>query len=154
DPGGSGASSCSVSGTLCPSGSVQCDQACCSRSCGPTGGENGKNVCQNPSGCHPVGELCRADSDCCGISCSKTNPSDQFGRCANQATACKEAGQICKVGGSASCSSSNNCCEPPGMASGTCNNSPEKCCHLDALNIPRCLMVNVGDCTVIPPAGT
>src|SRR5262249_7052294 len=119
DVGGHGASQCNVAGTLCPPGNVQCDQSCCSRSCGPTGGLNGNNVCQNPSGCHPVGELCRADTDCCGLTCSKSNATDEFGRCSNKANACNQPGQICKAGGSNSCSTSNDCCEPPGLSSGT-----------------------------------
>src|SRR5262249_29799210 len=137
-PGGNGAGTCNVSGTLCPSGAVQCDISCCSRACGPIGGENRKNLFPKPSGRPPAGELCQKPSDCCGTNCSKTNPTDQYGRC-DKGNACSTAGQTCKVGGTDSCSVANNCCEPPGMPSGTCNNSPELCCKLDSEKIPRCL---------------
>jgi hypothetical protein len=166
DAGGTGTGGCNIAGTVCPPGDVQCEQACCSRSCGPTGGLNGFNVCQNPSGCHPIAELCRNNSDCCGwagspdpkdgqpTECQKNSPTDEFGRCGQQGNSCKEPGMICKVGGTNSCSSGNNCCETIGTPSGNCNSKPEECCGLDAQRIPRCLIHYVGNCQVKPPAGT
>jgi hypothetical protein len=163
---GGGAGGCSPSGTVCSTGTGPggvCEQSCCSRSCGPFGGQNGFRVCQPPSGCHPTGEICRAHSDCCGwsgspdpkkgfVECDKP-ANAEFGRC-NNGNACREPGSICKVGGSLSCSAENNCCETLGQPSGNCNNTPENCCRQDALGIPRCLVAFRGDCKVKPPPGT
>ena len=170
-PLGGGASQCKPSGTVCgvdTSGGLtepgQCEVSCCSRSCGPYGGQNGFRVCQPPSGCRPTGEVCRADSDCCGwsgspdpkmgfVQCSKSSPTHEFGRC-NNGNACREPGSICKVGGSESCSAENNCCETLNQPSGNCNSNPANCCAKDALGIPRCLVKYVGDCSEPPPAGS
>jgi hypothetical protein len=136
-----------------------CGGACCSRSCAPYG-VAGVPVCQPPSGCHPTGELCRADSDCCGwsgspdpkkgfVHCSKASSTQEFGRCDN-GTACREPGSICKPA-NYSCNAENNCCDPVGQPSNYCNNNPENCCRRDSLGIPRCLVKPV-DCAGAPPA--
>ncbi len=158
---------CYVAGTVvtCTPG-TPCTQSCCSRACGPTGGRNGKTVCQNPSGCHPEGELCQVDSDCCGwdpsvqpnggppMICVKKTSTDEYGRCGSGG-GCVEPGGICKVGGADSCSTANNCCETLGQPPGqNCNSNPENCCRQDSLGIPRCLTRYVGDCSTPVPVGT
>jgi hypothetical protein len=161
-----GTTGCTPAGQSCGAGTdggVQCDQSCCSRSCGPL--TTPIKVCEPPSGCHPTGELCRSDDDCCGnpkqppplkgpVHCSKASPTQAFGRCDNGG-ACREPGSICKVGGTASCSAENNCCEPNGaVGKDYCNSNPANCCKQDALGIPRCVM-NAYDCAGgPPPAGT
>ncbi|MGH7294516.1 MAG: hypothetical protein ACRELB_06280, partial [Polyangiaceae bacterium] len=71
----SGPANCGmVDGQLCggsggtsflDSGLPVCGGPCCSRSCAPWG-HTGVLVCQPASGCHPVGDLCVTDVDCCG----------------------------------------------------------------------------------------
>jgi hypothetical protein len=165
-----GVSGCSPAGTICgaplsgDAGGPSCTSACCTRACGPSGATN-IPVCQPASGCHPTGEVCRADSDCCGwsgsaaagvqvngpVSCSKSSPTQEFGRCDNGG-ACREPGSICKPA-EYQCSAENNCCEHPDFASSYCNNNPENCCRRDALGIPRCL-VKPGDCAAPVPVDT
>ncbi len=163
-----GIGNCLVAGTVTAcAGAGPCEQACCSRACGSVGASPGYKVCQNPSGCHPVGELCQVNSDCCGWEgspdpkagapqvCVKNNEADQYGRCGPGGASCKEPGLICKEGGDNSCSTANNCCETLGQPPNqNCNNHPENCCRLDALGIPRCLIRYVGDCTQPVPQGT
>jgi hypothetical protein len=119
-------------------------------------------VCQPPSGCSPTGEICRNDSDCCGwsgapdpvvgpVSCSKSDPAQEFGRCDNGGS-CREPGSICKPSTEA-CSAENNCCENADLPSGYCNAHPDNCCRKDKLGIPRCI-IKPGDCTTPPPPGT
>src|SRR5262249_6268824 len=153
--------SCLVAGTLtaCTGLNAQgyaCNQACCSRSCGTSGASNGATICEPPSGCAPLGELCQTNSDCCGntkpggLQCDKASPTAQFGRCGSE-NAWSKAGEICKLATiSLACSVANNCCEPSGLASGTCNSSPELCCGQDELGIPRCLL----NATCSNPGGT
>jgi hypothetical protein len=167
--GGGVPSGCAPSGTVCGTGTdagtnFNCDQNCCSRSCGYYGALSGFRVCEPPSGCRPTGEVCRSDSDCCGwsgapdpvkgpVSCSKATPTSEFGRCDNGG-ACREPGSICKTGDGDSCSAENNCCEHSSLPANYCNDHPENCCNKDALGIPRCLIKPV-DCTgAAPPAGT
>lgn len=165
-----GVPGCSPAGVICGaplSGNEtgpSCTSACCTRACGPYGTTN-IPVCQPASGCHPTGELCRADSDCCGwagsatagiqvdgpVHCSKSSATQEFGRCDNGGS-CREPGSICKPA-DYQCSAENNCCEHPDFPSSYCNSNPENCCRRDALGIPRCL-VKPGDCTAPIPAGT
>lgn len=125
--------------------------------CAAAGALSGFRVCQPPSGCRPTGEVCRADSDCCGwsgapdpvmgpVTCSKASPTAEFGRCDNGGS-CREPGSICKPGDGDSCSAENNCCEHSTLPSNYCNNNPENCCKKDSLGIPRCLIkpVDCGD---------
>jgi hypothetical protein len=101
-------------------------------------------VCQPPSGCHPTGELCQTDADCCGSStqpqntqnvhCSKA-PGATIGRC-NNGQACRAAGQVCKLA-TTSCNAENNCC------AGNVNRDPTVC-QQDILGIPRCTIVGGG----------
>jgi hypothetical protein len=178
-PAGTGSGDCKTTGTVCATtvdggGTGACDQSCCSKSCGPFGGANSFKVCQPASGCRPTGEICQGDIDCCGsaasgtilgipvtgaVTCNKGTLADggttPFGKCSNNPS-CNEPGALCKTGGDTSCSVSNNCCEPPNMPSGTnCNNSPELCCRLDALFIPRCSVTGTLNCDGgVPAAGT
>jgi hypothetical protein len=97
-------------------------------------------ICQPPSGCHPTGEICTADADCCGgkgqpggsVTCSKSNPSDAVGRCDN-GQSCRPAGAICKLA-TMSCNAENNCC------AGNANQNPFVC-QQDILGVPRCTML-------------
>lgn len=161
-----GATQCSPKGSVCGTSTTtppDCGGTCCSRVCAPTGAAPGFMICQPPSGCSPTGELCRADSDCCGwsgspqplngpVSCSKSSPTQEFGRCDN-GTACREPGSICKPSNE-SCSAENNCCEPNNAPKDVnCNKNPEDCCRKDALGIPRCLMTYT-TCAAPVPAGT
>jgi hypothetical protein len=116
-----------------------CGGDCCSRACAPY--RSGLFICQPPSGCHPTGELCQNDGDCCGFggvqgqtgtgSCSKSSPNDPVGRCDN-GNACRPAGAICKLA-TMSCNAENNCC------AGNVNQNPFVC-QQDILGIPRCTM--------------
>jgi hypothetical protein len=128
-------------GTLNEAGVPSCGGSCCSRSCFPYG-PTGVDICEPPSGCHPVGEICRQDTDCCNsvsfpgqdagngsIRCSKANPNDPVGRC-DQGTACNGAGEVCKLK-STSCNAADNCCV------GNVNQNP-LVCQQDILGIPRC----------------
>jgi hypothetical protein len=145
-----GATGCAVAGEVCGAGAntdgggavndaglPSCGGDCCSRACAPY--RTGVLICQPPSGCHPTGEVCRTDADCCGYggeqgvtgvgNCSKANPNDPVGRCDN-GNACRPAGAICKLA-VGSCNAENNCC------SGNVNQNPFVC-QQDILGIPRC----------------
>jgi hypothetical protein len=148
-PAASGAGNCRIAGEVCGAGAVDggvsysdagipaCGGDCCSRACAPYG-PTGVMICQPASGCRPVGEICRDDSDCCGspglpggngtIHCSKEEGSP-VGRCDN-GNACNPAGAICKLEGT-SCNAANNCC------AGNVNQNPYVCLQ-DLLGIPRC----------------
>lgn len=160
-----GATQCLPAGTLCAGGSTalydggplppcggSSTEKCCSRSCAPFG-STGVLVCQAMSGCRSVGELCRADADCCGapgvpndptgnasVRCSKA-PGAAIGRCDN-GTACRPNGAVCKLS-SYMCAAENNCC------AGNVNTTPEAC-QPDSLGIPRC--TGAGNCTGVDPA--
>jgi hypothetical protein len=151
----SGAGGCTTAGEVCGGGGVydggalpECGGECCSRSCLPYA-PTGRFVCQPPSGCHPTGEICKEDVDCCGsatqpdgdrskITCSKESGS-AFGRCA-QGNACTPAGGICRLQ-ARECNSNANCCSG--------NVLQQNSCKQDALGIPRCLYAAV-DCTQAP----
>lgn len=145
-----GTTGCLIAGEVCSGGAVitdagipACGGECCSRACAPYG-PTGVLVCQPPSGCHPTGEVCVDDSDCCGAPgvpggngsgmCSKA-AGEPTGRCDN-GNACRPAGAVCKLATS-SCNAENNCC------AGNVNIDPSVC-QQDLLGIPRC--TGVGDC--------
>jgi hypothetical protein len=124
-----------VQGTVCSG----CGD-CCSRLCAPYG-PTGVKICQPPSGCRIVGELCLEDKDCCGGdpttdlpgagngSCDKS-PGDLVGRCRN-VQSCSPQGNICHYQ-DYTCSISsapNKCCDGVGNSG---------VCQLDTLGIPRC----------------
>jgi hypothetical protein len=105
-------------------------------------------ICQPPSGCHPTGELCYTDSDCCGgpgnpdyaradVKCRK-EPGYAVGRC-DQGNACAPAGDICRLA-STSCNDTDRCC------AGTVQQNPDVC-RQDSLGIPRCGAGTTIDCT-------
>jgi hypothetical protein len=147
-----GASQCTSAGEVCGAGADYmggelpvCGGECCSKACFPYG-PTGVLICQPPSGCRPTGELCKADSDCCGslgnldgatskVKCQKKD-GNPVGRC-DSGNSCTPAGGICRLQTS-SCSANANCC-----AGNTLNNDT---CRKDALGIPRCLYQPV-DCT-------
>ena len=114
-----------------------CGGPCCSRACAPWG-PTGVLVCQPASGCHVVGDLCTADSDCCGsaglpggsgkpVTCDITPPAT-LGICRNP-MGCKPDGDVCKLK-TMSCNSSCDCC------SGNCET--QDTCKQDNMGVPRC----------------
>jgi hypothetical protein len=151
----SGATGCLSAGEVCSGGAVYdpanplptCGGECCSRACFPYG-PTGVLICQPPSGCHPTGENCREDLDCCGaegrpdgetamITCNKEDGAD-VGRC-NNGNSCTPAGGICRLA-DVSCNANANCC-----AGNTVTSDPPTC-KQDNLGIPRCLAAGI-DCT-------
>jgi hypothetical protein len=150
----SGSGGCTTAGTVCgPTGPCN-SNPCCSRSCEPYAA-TGVSICQPPSGCHPTGELCQKDTDCCGAAglpngdeakttCNKAAGAT-IGRC-GQGNKCSPAGSICRLA-AFSCESTDRCC------SGTVQQVKTNCVQ-DNLGIPRCLGGAAVDCTNPPPAGT
>ncbi len=153
-----GPSNCGmVDGQLCggsgPDGGVvyvdgglpRCGGGCCSRACAPWG-PTGVLVCQPASGCHPVGDLCTQDSECCGasgiaggstkpVTCVITAPST-VGVC-RLPMGCKPNGDVCRLA-AMQCSETCDCC------SGNCH---QNTCLQDNLGVPRCAFgqcVNAG----------
>ncbi len=148
------ATSCSVDGTSCNGCSTT--PRCCSGFCAPFGA-SGATICQPASGCHVLGDLCHATTDCCGgdvasglpgaglVICVPDPTHPQIGTCSmanpnncpnNQPTCkntCQPEGDVCHFKGVGGCSSNSfpaNCCGAPGSASGMC--------QLDKLGVPRC----------------
>jgi hypothetical protein len=120
-----------------------CGGACCSRSCGPYG-PTGILVCQPASGCHPVGDLCTKDDDCCGamgilggsmkpVTCNLGQ--NGVGICTNP-MGCKPNGDVCKLK-TMSCNSSCDCC------AGNCETMDT--CKQDNVGVPRCSNLNCQD---------
>lgn len=108
-----------------------CGGACCSKAAA-TGG-SGLTLCQSPSGCHPTGEVCAADADCCGgatgnARCAKAG-ADKLGRCEQVGAACHAAGSLCGVTGSA-CGGDASCC----------SGSTADSCRHDLLGTLRCTL--------------
>ncbi|HSQ64695.1 MAG TPA: hypothetical protein VLM85_15835 [Polyangiaceae bacterium] len=143
---------CTIDGMLCGGGTVtytdgglpSCGGSCCSRSCAPWG-PNSVLVCQPASGCHPAGDVCVNDVDCCGgwlgqTTCNKASPTDKTGVCGNP-TGCKPNGDICRLQTN-QCNATDNCCSG--------NVQQYDTCHQDNLGIPRCSYA--GDAGCIPPA--
>ncbi|HSQ62289.1 MAG TPA: hypothetical protein VLM85_03715, partial [Polyangiaceae bacterium] len=91
-------------------------------------------VCQPASGCHPVGDLCHENSDCCGG--ADPNPKELClfpfdggpGNCSNP-TGCKPNGDICRLVTN-QCNATDNCCSGYVEDAGTCRQ--------DNLGVPRC----------------
>jgi hypothetical protein len=147
-----GATGCAGAGEVCGDGATYaggplptCGGECCSRACFPYG-PTGVLVCQPPSGCHPTGELCTKDTDCCGaaglpdgdksdVHCEKVG-TNTVGRCDN-GHACSPAGAICRLQ-SIQCNANADCCAGNVLQNDTC--------HQDNLGIPRCLGAEI-DCT-------
>jgi hypothetical protein len=125
-----------------------CGGACCSRSCAPWGPTQ-VLICQPASGCHPVGDICYKDNDCCGG--QGTNPTEVcnfsgdagVGVCSNP-TGCKPNGDICRLQTN-QCNATDNCCSG--------NVQQYDTCKQDNLGVPRCSYA--GDAGCIPvDAGT
>jgi hypothetical protein len=119
------------------SGLPKCGGPCCSRACAPWG-PTGVLVCQPASGCHPVGDLCTTDTDCCGamgiaggsnkpVVCNKSG-GEPVGIC-QLPMGCKPNGDVCKLA-TMSCNSSCDCC------AGNCEN--DDTCKQDNVGVPRC----------------
>jgi hypothetical protein len=146
----SGAANCGlVDGQLCggttadggvaylDSGLPTCGGPCCSRACAPWG-PTGVLVCQPASGCHPVGDLCTTDTDCCGatglpggsgkpVTCDLSG-GGPVGIC-RLPQGCKPNGDVCKLQ-TMSCNSSCDCC------AGNCETMDT--CKQDNMGVPRC----------------
>jgi hypothetical protein len=126
-------------------GLPQCGGSCCSRACAPWG-PTGVLVCQPASGCHPVGDLCTQDGDCCGangiaggsgkpVTCVITAPAT-VGVC-RLPMGCKPNGDVCRLS-MMQCSETCDCC------SGNCHADT---CLQDNVGVPRCAFeqcVNAG----------
>ncbi|HLK35152.1 MAG TPA: hypothetical protein VKU41_00280 [Polyangiaceae bacterium] len=139
-PAAGGANCSMVDGAVCGApGSTppSCGGPCCSRRCAPYG-PTGVLVCQTASGCHPVGDICTTDADCCGsaglpggsgkpVSCSIA-PGSTVGVCVNP-HGCKPNGDVCKLS-TMSCNSSCDCC------AGNCET--QDTCKEDNVGVPRC----------------
>ncbi len=165
-PPQSGAQCSAIDGVVCAStqnggdagfldsGIPACGGACCSRDCAPWGATQ-VLICQPASGCHPVGDICTKDTDCCGGLplnnqppsppgvCNKANPNDPVGVCSNP-SGCKPNGDICRLQTN-QCNATDNCCSG--------NVQQNDTCHQDSLGVPRCSYA--GDAGCIPvDAGT
>jgi hypothetical protein len=121
-----------------------CGGGCCSRSCAPWG-PTGVLICQPASGCHPVGDVCTSNAECCGgfgsnptVQCNKASPTDTLGVCSNP-TGCKPNGDICRLQTN-QCNATDECCSG--------NVQQDDTCHQDALGVPRCSYP--GDAGCIP----
>jgi len=108
-----------------------CGGPCCSRSCAPWG-PTGVLVCQPASGCHPTGDLCQKDSDCCGsagLPYGGPKPVTCDNGICRLATGCQPNGDVCKLQ-TTSCNSRCDCC------SGNCETMDT--CKQDNVGVPRC----------------
>jgi hypothetical protein len=154
-----GAANCgTVDGELCGGGAAdggavyidgglpKCGGACCSRACAPWG-PTGVLVCQPASGCHPVGDICTADVDCCGamgiaggsgkpVTCDMSG-GGPVGIC-RLPMGCKPNGDVCKLA-TMSCNSSCDCC------AGNCEKQPQDTCKQDNVGVPRCAFAQCVD---------
>jgi hypothetical protein len=155
-PQQTGAQCSAVDGVVCQSwtdggtndaGLPVCGGDCCSRDCAPWGPTH-VFICQPASGCHPVGDICYKDVDCCGG--GGTNPTEVcnltdagVGVCSNP-TGCKPNGDICRLQTN-QCNATDECCSG--------NVQQKDTCHQDNLGVPRCSYA--GDAGCIPvDAGT
>jgi hypothetical protein len=172
-PKPSGTDNCQIDGTVCGGlfggGTVSCNNSCCSRSCAPYV-PTGYLICQPASGCHPEGEICASDSECCGgpgstyasqtnVTCAKANPTDPLGRC-SIGNVCRAPGAICDPHTTMSCNTKSTCCGVKGnnMTGDLSTVTNPNICGFDNLGIPRCKSDQNLDCTDAGvgsvPAGT
>jgi hypothetical protein len=107
-------------------------------------------ICQPASGCHPVGDLCTKDTDCCGgqgqnptEKCNKANANDPVGVCSNP-SGCKPNGDICRLQTN-QCNATDDCCSGNVQQFDTCKQ--------DALGVPRCSYAGDAGCISVD-AGT
>jgi hypothetical protein len=146
--GGCGPTNGVPAGTPCGSadgGAPSCGGNCTSHVCEPDP-DGGEYVCQPAAGCHPMGDTCTQDSDCCGsagmpgagttpVTCSFQSACG-IGVCTN-ATGCMPAGEACKLTTS-SCAVAANCCSRLGAgATG---------CAADNTGVGRCMITSDGGC--------
>jgi hypothetical protein len=168
---GATAGTCALISTTCVIDGTVCNGCgeCCSHFCGPFG-VGGPDICQPASGCHVEGDLCRADTDCCGgdprsglpgaglVRC-EPDPiyGSRIGKCGGPkasncnpktdvcSNACNPEGNVCHYKETAICegattSKRNDCC--------ACI-SGKDCCQLDRAGIPRCNALD----TCVPAGG-
>jgi hypothetical protein len=153
---------CTIDGMLCggttgdggvtytDGGLPQCGGNCCSRDCAPWGATK-VLICQPASGCHPVGDICFKDGDCCGgLGGGKKDAgvttcimNGGVGVCSNP-TGCKPNGDICRLQ-SNQCNATDDCCSG--------NVQQKDTCHQDNLGVPRCSYAGDGGCIPVD-AGT
>jgi hypothetical protein len=155
---GTTAGTCSPIATSCRVDGLTCDgcTGCCSSFCAPFG-TLGSKICQPASGCHVLGDLCHANTDCCGGAvasglpgaglvvcipdathpeigtCGMANPNNCTGNAPTCKNTCQPEGDVCHFLGNGGCSSNSfpaNCCGAPGSSKGVCK--------LDTLGVPRC----------------
>ncbi len=154
-PPQTGAQCSAVDGVVCfdsdggtnDAGVPVCGGACCSRDCAPWGPTH-VFICQPASGCHPVGDICYKNADCCGG--LGTNPQEycdqpdagMAGTCHNP-SGCKPNGDICRLQ-SMQCNATDNCCSG--------NVQQYDTCKQDNLGVPRCSYAGDAGCT--PSNGT
>ncbi|HSQ64100.1 MAG TPA: hypothetical protein VLM85_12830 [Polyangiaceae bacterium] len=154
-PSQTGAQCSAIDGVVCSTtdagvtdgGLPACGGDCCSRDCAPWGPTQ-VFICQPASGCHPVGDICYKNSECCGG--TGTNPTEVCnqpdaglaGVCSNP-TGCKPNGDICRLQ-SNQCNATDNCCSGNVQQFDTCKQ--------DNLGVPRCSYA--GDAGCQPSNGT
>jgi len=154
-----GTGNCSPDGEACTDGTT-----CCSRICAPTA--FGGHACEVASGCRVEGDLCHADSDCCGAAGSgrpgagtvtcvlDTSANPPIGRCSNPmggggTISCDPEGDVCggSPGADGGVNSRQNCCD--------CQSPPFQCCKADLNGVLRCYGGSTGTCpggyTGVPP---
>jgi hypothetical protein len=162
-PKPSGTNNCLIDGTVCgglfTGGDVTCNNSCCSRSCAPYV-PTGYLICQPASGCHPEGEICASDSECCGgpgstyadqtmVTCAGANAAmGVLGRCAI-GNVCRAPGAICDPHSTMSCNTKSTCCgvKPNNSTGDLSTNTYPNICGFDNLGIPRCKTDQNLDCT-------
>jgi hypothetical protein len=161
-PKPSGTNNCTIDGQLCgglyTGGSVGCNNSCCSHSCSPYA-PTGYLICQPASGCHPEGEICLTDAECCGgpgsayysttmIQCAGAVPAMGIpGRCSIGQT-CRAPGAVCDPHIGATCNTSSKCCGLKGSNVNPLDTPTHpNICGYDNLGIPRCKDNQDLDCT-------
>jgi hypothetical protein len=147
-----GQNMCTTYGEVCGTGASggplpMCGGTCCSQACVPYG-PTGVQICAPPTGCHPVGEQCYQDADCCG---GAGNPDAQtvmatclkqtgatVGRC-SPGSSCSAAGTVCRLA-TQQCNAPTTCCSGNALQFDTCVQ--------DSLGVPRCTASVGVDCTM------
>ena len=172
-----GQNNCSggVDGTVC--GGVSTDggnpgdcTACCSRLCAPYA-PTGVFICQPANGCHVEGDLCAADSDCCGgeallpdggdpvpgagkVVCLKAAGAP-IGYCSTPSAGNGGVGGTCNPEGDV-CHFQNYYCSGSSKRDDCCPDPANKTtCQLDPLGIPRCQVLggDAGTMACVPTTG-
>jgi len=84
----------------------------------------GVTVCQSVTGCHPIGEVCTNNDECCSFLCQADPVITAVKRCTKPG-GCMSSGEVCWQGQAA------NCC-PSGPTGGT------QLCQETVLGVLRC----------------